>query len=143
MGRRWSAGTAGAGGRSPFHPCSTPPSRRVRWRPGRVTACGSAATPPPAPAATAWRRAAATPGPAGATPPPPGGPPAAAPPGSAYGKPGGRLYGLDISAIAAAPGTTVVWAAGSFGRGGAALYPDCAQPTTQPIIEVDGLAPQQ
>ncbi len=66
-----------------------------------------------------------------------------APPGSAYGKPGGRLYGLDISAIAAAPGTTVVWAAGSFGRGGAALYPDCAQPTTQPIIEVDGLAPQQ
>ena len=64
------------------------------------------------------------------------------PSGSAYGKPGGRLNGLEVSAIASVPGTATVWAAGSFGGGGAALYPDCPQPTTQPVVEVDGPVPQ-
>jgi len=64
------------------------------------------------------------------------------PPGSAYGKPGGTLDGLEISAIASVPGTTTAWAVGSFGGGGAALYPDCAQSTTQPVVEVGGPGPQ-
>lgn len=57
---------------------------------------------------------------------------------------GGRvgLNGLDISAMSSVPGTGTVWAAGSFGRGGAPGYPDCPQPTTQPVVEVYGPVPQ-
>jgi hypothetical protein len=64
------------------------------------------------------------------------------PSGSAYGKPGAVQRGLLITSLAAAPGSSTVWATGFVG-GGVPLYPDCAQPTTQPLVETTGPVPQQ